>query len=104
MADRVDGGVAVGPAGGGRTLAAGMGRVQMLGWRLLSIVLFCTIWEIAGRLPVNLAFPPFSATLRGFIALVADGSLPRAYVVTLQPLFLAVAAPALIPLERAPCR
>jgi ABC-type nitrate/sulfonate/bicarbonate transport system permease component len=58
--------------------------------RLISIALFALIWEICGRIPVSFAFPTFSATLAQFFALIADGSLPKAYVSTLQPLVLGV--------------
>lgn len=60
-------------------------------WRLLSVALVCSAWEIAGRIPINYAFPPFSATVTAFFALLADGSLLRAYLVTLKPLLLGVA-------------
>ena len=59
-------------------------------WRLASIALFCGLWEIAGRIPVNPAFPPFSETLVAFVQMIADGSLPRAYFITLQPLVLGI--------------
>lgn len=62
----------------------------MLFWRLLSVALFLGLWEIAGQIPINLAFPPFSAVFAAFIALVADGSLPLAYLNTLQPLVIGV--------------
>ena len=58
--------------------------------RLVSIVLFAGIWEIAGRIPVSFAFPTFSDTLMAFFRLMADGSMPIAYVSTLQPLLLGV--------------
>jgi NitT/TauT family transport system permease protein len=60
-------------------------------WRLASIVLVCGAWEIAGRIPINYAFPSFSETVLAFGRMVADGSLPKAYVSTLQPLLLGVA-------------
>jgi NitT/TauT family transport system permease protein len=59
-------------------------------WRLASIALFCGLWEIAGRIPINPAFPPFSDTLLAFVQMIGDGSLPRAYLITLQPLVLGV--------------
>jgi ABC-type nitrate/sulfonate/bicarbonate transport system permease component len=58
--------------------------------RLISIALFAAIWEVAGRIPISFAFPTFSATLAQFFALIADGSLPKAYLSTLQPLVLGV--------------
>jgi len=64
--------------------------------RVLSVLLFAAIWEIAGRIPVSFAFPTFSDTLAAFIGLVADGSLPMAYLSTLQPLVLGVLLSAFI--------
>ena len=65
-------------------------RYAALCWRLASIALFCGLWELAGRIPINLAFPSFTATAAAFLALVADGSLPKAYVSTLVPLVIGV--------------
>jgi len=64
--------------------------------RLLSIALFAGIWEIAGRIPVSFAFPTFSDTLAAFFRMIADGSLPVAYLSTLQPLILGVVLSAII--------
>ena len=64
--------------------------------RLLSIALFAGAWEIAGLIPVSFAFPTFSATAAQFLALVADGSLPKAYLSTLQPLLVGVLLSALL--------
>src|ERR671916_2794371 len=77
--------VALEPERASRLWVPGMGI-----WRLASIALFCGLWEIAGRIPINPAFPPFSDTLLAFLAMIADGSLPRAYFITLQPLVLGV--------------
>jgi NitT/TauT family transport system permease protein len=66
------------------------GSRTMLGWRLASVGLFCLLWEIAGRIPINPAFPPFSDTFMAFVAMVADGSLPLAFGSTLQPLAIGV--------------
>lgn len=55
-------------------------------WRLASCVLVFGLWELAGRVPVSLAFPPFSATVAALGRMIADGSLPRAYLQTVQPL------------------
>ena len=63
---------------------------SMLVWRLASIALFCLAWEVAGRIPINPAFPPFGETVAAFVAMVADGSLPLAYASTLQPLVIGV--------------
>ncbi|MBX6321346.1 MAG: ABC transporter permease subunit [Rhodospirillaceae bacterium] len=72
------------------------GEGAMLGWRLASVALVLAAWEIAGRIPVNLAFPPFSEVAAAFARLLADGSLARAYLSTLQPLVLGVVASALL--------
>lgn len=57
-------------------------------WRLASAALLCGAWEIAGQIPINLAFPPFSETVAAFARMMADGSMPAAYAATLQPLAL----------------
>ena len=67
--------------------AAG-GRHQTLWWRLASIALFCGAWEIAGRVPINLAFPTFSSTVVAFFEMVRDGTMLKAYALTLQPLII----------------
>jgi NitT/TauT family transport system permease protein len=64
--------------------------------RLISIALFALLWEVAGRIPVSFAFPTFSDTLAAFFRMIADGSLPIAYVSTLQPLILGVTLSAFI--------
>jgi ABC-type nitrate/sulfonate/bicarbonate transport system permease component len=60
------------------------------GWQLASFALFFGLWELAGRWPVSAAFPPFSATLQALLEMLKDGSLARAYLVTLQPLGLGI--------------
>src|SRR5262245_51635234 len=67
--------------------AAG-GRPQTLWCRPASIALFCGAWEIAGRVPINLAFPTFSSTVAAFFEMVRDGSMVKAYALTLQPLVI----------------
>jgi NitT/TauT family transport system permease protein len=59
-------------------------------WQLASFVFFFGLWELAGRWPVSPAFPPFSATAAALWAMVADGSLAKAYLVTLQPLAIGI--------------
>jgi len=65
-------------------------------WRLLSLGIFCGAWEIAGRIPVNYALPPFSDTALAFLGMVMDGSLIGAYAITLQPLVIGVVISAVI--------
>lgn len=69
---------------------------RSLSLRLISVALFAGAWEIAGLIPVSFAFPTFSATFVSFLSLVADGSLPMAYLSTLQPLVLGVVLSALL--------
>lgn len=69
---------------------------NMLLWRLASVILVCGAWEIAGRMPINVAFPPFSEVAMAFGRLVADGSLPAAFLNTLQPLVIGIVLATLI--------
>ncbi len=75
---------------------AARSRHQILWWRLASIVLFCAAWEIAGRVPINLAFPTFSSTVAAFVEMVADGSMLKAYGLTLQPLVIGLIVSAVV--------
>jgi len=67
-----------------------------LAWRVVSVALVCGLWEIAGRIPVSPAFPTFLETMAAFGAMLADGSLPRAYASTLQPLVIGVVISAVL--------
>lgn len=69
---------------------------SLLLWRVASVVLFCLLWEIAGRIPINVAFPPFSDVALAFGRMVADGSLPAALLNTLEPLVIGVVAATVI--------
>jgi NitT/TauT family transport system permease protein len=64
--------------------------------RLLSAVIVLAAWEYAGRVPISYAFPTFGATFVAFLELLADGSLPRALWVTVQPLGLGLLISGLI--------
>jgi NitT/TauT family transport system permease protein len=59
-------------------------------WQLLSFALFFGLWELAGRWPISFAFPPFSETVLALLRMIADGSLPKAYLSTLQPLAIGI--------------
>jgi ABC-type nitrate/sulfonate/bicarbonate transport system permease component len=59
-------------------------------WQLISFALFFGLWELAGRWPISLAFPPFSETFLALLRMIADGSLPKAYLSTLQPLIIGI--------------
>jgi NitT/TauT family transport system permease protein len=62
--------------------------VHPLSLRLLSTVVFLGAWEYAGRVPISPAFPTFLETMHALGELLADGSLVKAFWVTLQPLGL----------------
>ena len=67
--------------------SAAAGRI---GWQVASFAFFFGLWELAGRWPVSPAFPPFSATLSALIEMLRDGSLGKAYWLTLQPLAIGI--------------
>ena len=75
-------------------LPAAMGHAREGGgerpwlWRLASVGLFFLAWEIAGRVPINPAFPTFLETFAALLGLIRDGTLFTAYLSTLQPLLL----------------
>lgn len=56
--------------------------------RLISAVIVIGAWEYAGRVPISPAFPTFLETMNALWGMVLDGSLPRAFVITLQPLIV----------------
>lgn len=60
-------------------------------WRCLSLALVLGAWEIAGQIPINPAFPSFSATLMAFLELTMSGEMAGAYAETLKPLLIGVA-------------
>ncbi|MFL9823520.1 ABC transporter permease [Rhodoplanes sp. SY1] len=59
-------------------------------WQVASFVLVLGAWEIAGRWPVSLAFPPFSRVAVAFVEMAAAGDFGRAYAVTLPPLVVGI--------------
>ena len=67
--------------------SAAAGRI---GWQLASFALFFGLWELAGRWPVSPAFPPFSSTFLSLVDMLRDGSLAKAYWLTLQPLAIGI--------------
>jgi ABC-type nitrate/sulfonate/bicarbonate transport system permease component len=60
-------------------------------WQLASFLFFFGLWELMGRWPVSAAFPPFSTTFMALVEMLRDGSLAKAYLVTLQPLAIGIA-------------
>ena len=65
-------------------------------WVVVSLAILFSAWEIAGRVPISYAFPTFVETVAAFGEMVLDGSMGRAYVLTLQPLVLGVVVSATI--------
>jgi ABC-type nitrate/sulfonate/bicarbonate transport system permease component len=59
-------------------------------WQLASFVFFFGLWELAGRWPISAAFPPFSVAFLALLEMLRDGSLLKAYLITLQPLALGI--------------
>jgi NitT/TauT family transport system permease protein len=60
-------------------------------WQLASFVFFFGLWELAGRWPVSPAFPPASQTGAALWQMIIDGSLGKAYLITLEPLLIGIA-------------
>lgn len=65
-------------------------------WTMASLGLLFGAWEIAGLVPISIAFPTFSSTVVAFVEMVFDGSMVYAYGQTLQPLLLGVAVSAVL--------
>jgi ABC-type nitrate/sulfonate/bicarbonate transport system permease component len=67
-----------------------------LALRALSFALVLGAWEYAGQSGVSAGFPAFSETLAAAGAMIADGSLPRAILITLLPLGVGIALSAAV--------
>src|SRR5690606_11820596 len=65
--------------------------ISPMGWKLISFAIFFGIWEIAGRIPISLAFPPFSEVAVALFNLIVSGELIAAYGRTLPPLLIGLA-------------
>ena len=59
-------------------------------WQFASFSLVFGVWEIAGRIPISLAFPPFSAVVAALGRLIWSGELASAYADTLPPLLIGI--------------
>jgi NitT/TauT family transport system permease protein len=77
-----------------RTTARSIGAIvsHPVFLRFASVVIVCAAWEYAGRIPVSPAFPTFVETMSALFGMIADGTLPKAFSVTLQPLLIGLAA------------
>lgn len=60
-------------------------------WRLLSFALLFGLWELAGNIPISLAFPPFSAVAEALFRLTISGELLAGFAETLPPLMIGLA-------------
>ena len=58
--------------------------------KIVSAVVLCSAWEIAGRIPVSYAFPTFLDSMRSFFEMIGNGMMLEAYKETLQPLVIGV--------------
>ncbi len=76
------------PADSGLSEKSGLifGLSSTLVLRLISIAVVFGVWEIAGRIPISVAFPTFSATMQALYEMTADGRMISAYGETLKPL------------------
>lgn len=66
----------------------GPSRVFIL--RVVSVIGLFAAWEIAGMIPISVAFPKFSETMVALWEMVLDGRLFAAYAETLKPLAVGV--------------
>ncbi|MEM7023251.1 MAG: ABC transporter permease subunit, partial [Pseudomonadota bacterium] len=59
-------------------------------YRLLSVVGLFLAWQIAGMIPISVAFPTFSSTMAALAEMILDGRMIDAYAETLKPLAIGV--------------
>jgi ABC-type nitrate/sulfonate/bicarbonate transport system permease component len=71
-----------------RRVAAGVSNPWVL--RGASILVVLGLWEWAGRVPVNIAFPTCTETLAAFGEMLVDGTFAEAYAQTAGPLIVGV--------------
>ncbi|SFT58743.1 ABC transporter permease subunit [Mesorhizobium sp. YR577] len=83
------------PVNIGQALARVFEKVPAL-WTAASLALLFGAWEIAGLVPISIAFPTFTSTVAAFVEMVLDGTMGHAYFLTLQPLLLGVAVSAVL--------
>jgi ABC-type nitrate/sulfonate/bicarbonate transport system permease component len=67
------------------------GVPKMRFYQLLSVFAVFAVWEIAGLVPISIAFPTFTGTMRALIEMIFDGRLFYAYAETLKPLATGIA-------------
>lgn len=66
------------------------GLTSIFYYRLLSIAALFAAWQIAGMIPISVAFPTFGETMRALWEMTADGRMVAAYAETLKPLGLGI--------------
>jgi len=59
---------------------------SLLLWRIFSFFIVFSIWELAGRADISIAFPPFSKVLVAFVEMIFSGEFFVAYADSLPPL------------------
>ena len=59
---------------------------NLLIWRVFSFFIVFSIWELAGRAGISIAFPPFSKVLVAFVEMIFSGEFFVAYADSLPPL------------------
>ena len=59
---------------------------NLLIWRIFSFFIVFSIWELAGRAGISIAFPPFSKVLVAFVEMIFSGEFFVAYADSLPPL------------------
>ena len=64
--------------------------------KVVSALVLFGAWEVAGRIPVSLAFPTFLESMQALFRMAVDGTLWVAYAETLQPLVVGVAISAVL--------
>ena len=78
--------VAALPSAGGKPLRDVLTHPLVL--RIVSFAAVLGLWEYAGRIPLSAAFPTFLETARRPRDIAADGSLGKAFLITLKPLLI----------------
>ena len=63
-------------------------KSDVLIWRIFSFLLVFSIWEIAGRADISIAFPPFSEVALAFFPMIFSGEFLEAYADSLPPLLI----------------
>ena len=59
---------------------------NLLIWRIFSFFIVFSIWELAGRADISIAFPPFGKVLVAFVEMIFSGEFFVAYADSLPPL------------------